>query len=359
MYFENHYPLSVYRDLTPLCGNGHVMLVQSEADGNLYVKKRFFCYQPEIYLQLQKNPAVHTPEICGIYEEKSEREGGAVQLTVIEEYLPGITIEERLSEGFLFSEEETVRIGMELCQILEELHGRKPPVIHRDIKPSNILILPEGSVILLDFNAAKTEDAGKSRDTVLLGTAGFAAPEQYGFSSASRQTDIYGIGVLMNVMLTGRFPSEMLADGKIRPMIRRCLEMNPTDRYCDVGELYNELGRAKKEKIRWFPPGFRSLSPCRMLPAAAGYVFFSFLFLFGIGAEDFPDPLERRFFQFGFFLMLFAAVCFYGDYMGVRRYFPFMRSSSRPVRILGLILAPVLIFWGVVLILAMLELLFL
>ena len=71
------------------------------------------------------------------------------------------------------------------------------PIIHRDIKPSNIMITEQNHVVLLDFNAAKLYTNASTNDTVLLGTKGYAAPEQYGFGSSSPQTDIYAIGVLI------------------------------------------------------------------------------------------------------------------------------------------------------------------
>lgn len=113
-----------------------------------------------------------------------------------------------MEEGHFFCEKETIDIAMQICKILMELHGMNPPIIHRDIKPANVMIMPEGVVKLLDFSVAKAENITKKRDTVLLGTSGFAAPEQYGFSASTPQTDIYVMGVLMNLMLTRKMPSE-------------------------------------------------------------------------------------------------------------------------------------------------------
>ena len=81
-----------------------------------------------------------------------------------------------------------------------------------DIKPTNIMLqgdFKKGqgivSVYLIDFNTARVFDAERNRDTELIGTRGFAAPEQYGFSQSDARTDIYGLGVLLNYMLCGKF----------------------------------------------------------------------------------------------------------------------------------------------------------
>ena len=208
MLFDNQYPLSAYKEITPLCEKGHVVLVQNERDGNFYVKKHIPCYNPEIYPLLQKNPVKNTPAIYGIYEEDSAANEFETNLILIEEYIPGSTLAELLEERGTFSEKETIHIAMQVCRILMDLHAMKPSVIHRDIKPSNIMLSSDGTVKLLDFNAAKTENSNKNRDTVLLGTAGFAAPEQYGFFSSSPQTDIYSVGVLINILLNGKLPAE-------------------------------------------------------------------------------------------------------------------------------------------------------
>lgn len=78
-----------------------------------------------------------------------------------------------------------------LCNILNALHSMTPPIIHRDIKPSNIIITSYNYAMLLDFNAAKQFSGQNESDTVLIGTPGYAAPEQYGFGSSSpKQTYI-------------------------------------------------------------------------------------------------------------------------------------------------------------------------
>ena len=343
MVENNAYPLDAYQELEPLCDKGHVLLVQNREDGQLYVKKRLQSYAPELYRLLLEEPVAKTPRIYGIYPdpEPPHRTGSAAPLILIEEYLPGHTLAEHLRDHGPFSEEEVLRIGLELCGILKELHSRRPAIIHRDIKPANVMLLPDGSVGLLDFSASKLEAVRESRDTVLMGTAGFAAPEQYGFSSSTPQTDIYSMGVLLNTLRTGALPWEKRAGGRLKYVIERCLKLDPRDRFADARELRAALKRAGREQDPWLLPGFRSLRWYKMIPASAWYLFICW---FALSEQVSADEgivhviASRSLYAAA---LLFPTL-FYGDYLHVQRFFPFMRSRHRALRILGLVIAPFL-----------------
>lgn len=355
MFADHQYPLTAYQEIAPLCEKGHVLLVRNQEDGQLYVKKQVQCHSPELYLQLMKSPIPHTPRIFGLYDESASKDSDcAAVLTIIEEYIPGSTLAELLADGKHFSENEVIGIALGLCKILMKLHSQKPRIIHRDIKPSNVMLSSDGTVTLLDFNAAKTESTRQTRDTVLLGTAGFAAPEQYGFSASSPQTDIYGLGVLMNLLLTRSLPTEKIVSGKLNRIVRLCLQVNPKDRYQDIRELYYALKRVRRIRIQWLLPGFRSLKFYYMIPASAGYLFLLVFFLHA-GWDTYKTPYELI--QFLIITLSFSLIniLFYGDYMGIRRYFPLMRSSKRWLRILGFVLEPAAAIFLIILVLILFE----
>lgn len=355
MELPNPYPICAYRDIQPLCEKGHVVLTQNETDGQLYVKKQIRSYNPALYHQLRAHPVANTPTIYAVYAQESTSKDAGEDLVVIEEYFPGHTLAEHMEEKGLFSEKEAIAIGLQLCRILMDLHQRKPAIIHRDIKPSNVMLLSDGTVKLLDFNAAKAESSEEKRDTVLLGTAGFAAPEQYGFSSSTPQTDIYAMGVLLNIMLTGVMPWERVAGGKLNKIIRRCLKMNPKDRYAGAWELYHALKRARAVRCEWLPPGFRTMHPLKILLAVPGYLFL-FLFPLKLDSSDVGTSAERDLMRLTVFLLGLFPLLFYSNYLGVRRWFPFMRSPHKELRILGLVLAPVFLFLLLILLLIFLHL---
>ena len=112
--------------------------------------------------------------------------------------------------------------------------------VHRDVKPENI-ILRGDQAVLIDFDAARLHKPEHETDTQVLGTTGFAAPEQYGLSQTDQRADIYAAGILINVMLTGEHPSRKLAEGHLGRVVRRCTQVSPEKRYPNVLRLMEAL----------------------------------------------------------------------------------------------------------------------
>ncbi|MCR5150681.1 MAG: protein kinase [Clostridiales bacterium] len=217
--------LSMYREIEHIDNRPDIVLVKNRETGQKYVKKLLTIYNRSIYDYLKNNPVTHMPVIYEIYESDN-------CLIIIEEYINGKTVADILNEKAIL-QDRAIDIGIDLCAILNELHNLPTPVIHRDIKPSNIIITPENKVYLLDVNAAKWYDSGQTDDTIYMGTMFYAAPEQagYGLSASSAKSDIYALGVLLNVMTTGRFPKEERAKGELWNIIERCISLNPDGRY--------------------------------------------------------------------------------------------------------------------------------
>jgi serine/threonine protein kinase len=102
------------------------------------------------------------------------------------------------------------------------------------------MINNSGQVVLVDFNVSRIESAA-SKDTVIMGTVGYASPEQLGLTQTDARTDIYASGVLCNVMLTGQHPSVTIASGKAGRIVRKCTAVNPDERYQTAAELRSAL----------------------------------------------------------------------------------------------------------------------
>ena len=94
-------------------------------------------------------------------------------------------------------------------------------------------------VFLLDVNVAKKYVPDQLEDTKLLGTLYYAAPEQVGFGhgASTPKTDIYALGVLLNVLITGKLPKEEKAKGEVWVIVDRCIKLDPEERYSDEGLL--------------------------------------------------------------------------------------------------------------------------
>lgn len=221
---EDVLSLSVYEDEGTINGRRDIVKVRNRENQKLYVKKILTEYDVSIYRFLMDNPIEHMPRIVCAYE-------GQNNLVVIEEYIEGQTLEQILADGCL-NKDAAIAITLDLCRILSNLHNLDRPIIHRDIKPSNIIMSKDGEVYLLDMNVSKWYKK-ETEDTRLFGTLYYAAPEQfgYGFSASSGKTDIYAMGILLNVMLTGKLPKEEKASGDIWNVIERCISLEPDKRY--------------------------------------------------------------------------------------------------------------------------------
>ncbi|HKP52087.1 MAG TPA: serine/threonine-protein kinase [Chloroflexia bacterium] len=121
------------------------------------------------------------------------------------EYIDGRDLETQLqTRGLPMMEEEVVKYAVQVCDVLEYLHGHQPqPIVFRDLKPSNIIVTSEGKLTLIDFGIAKVFQSDK-RGT-MIGTEGYAPPEQYR-GLAEQRGDIYGLGATMHHLLTNSDP---------------------------------------------------------------------------------------------------------------------------------------------------------
>ncbi len=198
-----------------------VQLVKKKDDDTLYIRK-ILTGRKEIYRQLQTISHQYLPKI---YEATLSED----KTTVIEQYVQGPT----LGQAGL-REDQLVTAMKELCDVLTVLHGKG--ILHRDIKPSNILYAQDGHIRLIDFDAARTVKDDQSQDTRLLGTRGYAAPEQYGFSQTDERTDIYALGVTFKLLLGAAADKP-----KYKHVIDKCTNLDPDKRYQTTEQVKRAL----------------------------------------------------------------------------------------------------------------------
>lgn len=153
---------------------------------------------------------------------------------VIEEYIDGITVADVLGSG-LYTPQGASEVVKAICAALDLLHSLD--IIHRDIKPENVMVDSSGTVKLIDFDAARVFKSYQPKDTSFIGTAGFAAPEQYGINQTDPRSDIFALGILLNVMLTGEHPSKQLYSGRLTKVIEKCINLDPNKRFASAKEL--------------------------------------------------------------------------------------------------------------------------
>lgn len=208
---------------------GTVSVVRHKKSGTRYVFRRY-SGSGEVYRRLLPVLCPHLPQIM----EAAEQDG---QTAVLEEYVQGDTLTELLM-GARLTEREARQVTMQLCQALHVLHSMG--AVHRDVKPENV-ILRGSDAVLIDFDAARIYKVASESDTQVLGTTGFAAPEQYGIFQSDERADIFSLGVLLNIMLTGKHPSREMAAGKMGRIVRKCTMTAPEQRYQSARALMEVL----------------------------------------------------------------------------------------------------------------------
>lgn len=228
-------------------------LVFRMTDSTMWIRRELSHGDFFVYQQLQAANLSGIPKIIDVFVEEGH-------LVVIEEYIQSLTLDKFLP----VSCQEAVSILVQLCDILESIHQLEPCVIHRDVKPENIFI-KDGKVILFDFDIARQYESQKHHDTTILGSVGFAAPEQFGFEQTDPRSDVYSCGKLFLLLLSGKLDGEY--KGPYRKVIQKALSMDPKDRYNSNAQMKEAiLGR----KI--IIPGFNNLTKKGILLSWIGIV---------------------------------------------------------------------------------------
>lgn len=180
------------------------------------LRNRHLCSLPQIY------------EVCS----------GDDWLTVLEEYIDGKNLA-CVTESGTLKTKQACRYAHDICNALTELHALG--IIHRDIKPANVIINADNEAVLIDLSIARSVSENNDGDTASLGTVGYAAPEQYGISQSGKSTDIYALGVLLNIMITGVHPAIDSPKGPVKHIVQKATNVQISKRYQSAKEMQKEL----------------------------------------------------------------------------------------------------------------------
>ncbi|MCQ2476072.1 MAG: serine/threonine protein kinase [Clostridia bacterium] len=236
-------------------------------DEKIWILKRIFPDDADVYRKL-----------IGIRNENIASVSEIITLDgmtfAVREYVQGISLDEYIEKNKPVSEEETKRIILGICSGLSSIH--KLGIVHRDITPSNIIISDDSIVKIIDFGISRTIKENKGRDTMILGTAGYAAPEQFGFSQTGIRADIFAVGALMNYMLTGCMPNEKYADGFLGDIVRKSTQIDENNRYESAEELADAIRAINpfSQKFRTIVPGFRKGIKSHKIGASVFYILY-------------------------------------------------------------------------------------
>jgi serine/threonine protein kinase len=126
---------------------------------------------------------------------------------LVMDYIPGSTLAAYLRKQAPLAPLEALNYALQLCDVLEYLHNQSPPIIFRDLKPSNIIVIPDGTLMLIDFGIARYFKQGQINDTSDFGSPGYASPEQYhGDGQTDERSDLYSLGIILHEMISGIRP---------------------------------------------------------------------------------------------------------------------------------------------------------
>ncbi len=305
-------------------------IVPDPETGKIYYVKKLKIYDLRVYDHLCKTKSPYTANIESYYEENGV-------LTVNEECIHGITLEKHLEENKDLSFKERKDLLLKICKCVKFLHSSTPTIIHRDIKGSNIMVEDNGNVRLIDYDAAIVLKESGERDTNLLGTAGSAAPEQYGFRTSDERTDIYALGVLIREM----FPDSR----KMQKIAQKATQMDPDKRYRGVNMLTDRLRGFAVNIIR--VPGFRTK---KVWKAVISVITFTAILLFSLTYRQ-PETLpvwagisER----ISYIVLGLILTDLYFGWTHIYNHLPLIRARKINLRVIGYIIwtAVVIAAWS-------------
>lgn len=266
-------------------------------DNEIRIVKKITAADVLIYRKLKN---IENDNLSAVYDVV-ENDG---RIYAVTEYVQGETIEEYIRKNGPADEKTVIRVVKAICSGLDVLH--KNDIVHRDISANNIII-NQNNIKLIDFGISRIYKTEKGRDTQILGTQGYAAPEQFGFKQSSPRSDIYSIGVLMNYMLTGKFPYEELYYGNLSNVINKCIEIDEAKRYQSVNQLKSVLANKKFMSGIYAVPGFRSNKLYKKMIATVYYIAAVFM-CFTLSWDDQMHIPSFRHFICWFLIGLFTLI---------------------------------------------------
>lgn len=355
--------LNDYYDKIALLGENNdrkTWLIKRKNSNKLFIWKELDEESVTVYKNLRNIKNGHLVEIKNIaeFDEKA---------VVIEEYISGDVLEDMIEECTITKEEAYDYV----CQLLEVLSEiEKNNIVHRDITPKNILISSDKIVKLIDFGISRNTKEGKGQDTRILGTAGYAAPEQFGFMQTDGRSDIYSVGIVFHEMLTGKLPdgNKCVCDD-YKKFIQKCINISPENRFQSAEEAYKSLtkcniknGKNLNNRTKTYTgkdeskmindvydyskmPGFRSGVLWKKLVAMC--IYFSLVMIAGMGFQDCKWNIMAIGIECVAVVMyIFSMVVIAGNYLNWYNRLPFFKGLDNVAKMFIRVVLSMVIFYA-------------
>ena len=403
MGIADDYQLSFYEDVSIISersseAGSEVSLVKDTRDNRLYVKKSIKISEENVYHTImnyekdfpERGNLKGIPKIFVIAKQEEN-------LVVVEEHINHPTLG-KVIDSQAIKPWELIVIFRELCKTMEPLHTLEPPIIHRDIKPDNIMVNMnavrgaslEPAVYVIDWNAAREYSYTKERDTQLMGTIEFAAPEQLGYGQSDVRTDIFGIGATLEYCIREIEAKSVIATESniwrgLKAIVKKAKSLSPNDRYsCDrqmidaLDELlitenlraienntgisqevrqeaqqrtrsdisYNQPTQSftgHRSKLNFTPPGFRTKKLKNMVTAIIIYIM-----IFNLARDITVDGYTGIYLIY--FILLLCHVLWFSNYLGVQEKLKITKIKSKIVRVIChvLVVSLMWLMWAII-----------
>ena len=172
-------------------------------------------------------------------------------ICLVMDYIEG----KSLNKVGIQNEKTSLNWTIQIANALSYLHNQNPPIIYRDMKPSNVMITKQGMIKIIDFGTARTFKTNQTQDTFVLGTRGYAPPEQYTMQTDAR-SDIYALGMTLYFMLTGKSPQNFSIEKDhiskdVKEIIKKCVALQPDQRYQTCQQLLEDLKHPEQVRRDW------------------------------------------------------------------------------------------------------------
>lgn len=342
-------------------------LVRQKNSNKIFVLKEIEIENISIYESLQYIKNRHLAAVKNIIEIENKA-------VVIEEYISGDILADKI-ENKNITKEDALDYTCQLFEVLSELE--KVNIVHRDITPKNILISSDNVVKLIDFGISRKTKEGRTKDTTILGTAGYAAPEQFGFMQTDIRSDIYSAGVVFHEMLTGKMPEgNKCICYDYKEFIQKCINISPENRFqtaCQANEelmknyihydvklnenavkftnsAYKTTGKqdtasVKKDYDYSKMPGFRSGALWKKILGVCVYVFL--IIVMAVGFEKCKGNTQAVMYECAAaFMYVFSTVVIAGNYKNWYNRMPIYKDMDSVVKMFSRVILSIMIFYA-------------
>lgn len=237
-------------------GNGQVYRVLDLSLGKDWAMKEILPENTQEMEMLKTLSHKSFPRIVDAFEEEDRK-------FLVMDLIEGIPLSELLKKGSLM-EKEVIFIGKQLVEALSYLHERTPSLLYLDLKPANIIVGDKGEVRLVDLGSILRKGSNRP----VSGTIGYASPEQLrlqkGGKELNEQSDIYSLGMVLFVMLTGKTDRLPIMEGErkqgfllhqyqplvsnaMERLVEKCTRGDRRYRYESLREVSRDLERCERD----------------------------------------------------------------------------------------------------------------